>query len=251
MGTDKQILKQLEKDAKRVYEILLEMLKAIKEAIDILKRKKSPELKDAISAYIMSYAHARGLRIILVTLHESIQQDAEFERRLKAEEDSLDQLIKQHKIRVQSSLRQNCEFHQRWLDMEIPEMSKYQRINSRFSGMLMFYGGGGIFGEKPDVEGSKNDYSRMVASLNRMGLKDIRYRILACTTEIITIQRRIVKLIGANRSQRVRVDLFLKESVLPDFRTEVALLEKEVVDRYLIQHSKKLKRHLQELEALV
>lgn len=135
MGLDKQILKQLEKESKRLYEVLLEMLKAIKEAIEKLKKAKSPDLKEAISSYITCYVHARGLRMLLVTLHGSMTEDEQLERELKREEDYLDGVIKANRLGVTYTCMQGYEFHQKWLREKIPEMSKYQRINSRFAGM--------------------------------------------------------------------------------------------------------------------
>lgn len=245
----------MEKEAKRLYEVLLEMLKAIKEAIEILKKTKSRELKEAVSSYVSCYVHARGLRVLLLTLHESMKEDAELEKKLKDEEDYLDEIVKKHKLEVTyNSVKGALEFHQNWQKTKISEMAKYNRINSRFVGMLLFYGGESLFEKLPaksDIEKNKQDYLRMILSLDRMGIKDIRYKIITCAAEVIVIIRRIVKLIKANRSQEARIDTFLKYSVLPDFRLEVALLEKAVVDRDLIEHSKRLKRHLQELEGMV
>ena len=56
------------------------------------------------------------------------------------------------------------------------------------------------------------------------------------------------KILQADES---KVDAFLKQDILPNFRLEVAMLKKEVVDRDLIEHSRKLERHLQELESMV
>lgn len=91
----------------------------------------------------------------------------------------------------------------------------------------------------------------MLKSLERLGIKDIRYRILVCAAKIIVIIRRIVKLTKAEKAHEMKVDNFLKQDILPNFRLEVAMLEKGVIDGDLIEHSRKLKRHLQELESLV
>lgn len=270
MGKDKKILQQLEVECKALYEILLNMLRTLREIAEILKRNKSRKLKEALATYITAYNHARGIKVMIAFFHESIKEDEEFEMKLKEEEDYLEKIRASNRLSA-SSIKEQLTWHKQWLvQYERNEASKFRVMVDRLVGMHTFYTGSEYEGG-PDLgltreESEKRrkfyfdytltprykiEYTRALRSLKEMGIASFHYKIVQYTAEIIIRLKRIIKILKTQQKNRRILDQWVEERIIPDFKREVIMLERHVEDKALKSQTQILKQRLQELESLV